>query len=190
MISTKSDLKAYLRADVRRHVGGEEPSMKDWIVQNEWWYIFHLLYHLRHVEYYTNHKSKYYVISVFNKFMKLYHFVRLKRLSFRLHIFIYPNTCGAGLKISHCGDFTHVAKGCVIGSNCEILPGVVFGKKNGPSVKTIVGENCSFGLGARILGNVHIGNNVTVGANSVVTKDIPDNAVVGGVPAKILRFKQ
>ena len=36
----------------------------------------------------------------------------------------------------------------------------------------------------------NIGNNVTVGANSVVTKDIPDNAVVGGVPAKIIRFNR
>ena len=34
-----------------------------------------------------------------------------------------------------------------------------------------------------------IGNNVTIGANSVITKDIPDNAVVGGVPAKIIRIK-
>lgn len=110
-------------------------------------------------------------------------------MSLKLHIFIYPNSCGYGQKISHCGDFTHIAKGCIIGNNCKILLGVVFGKKNGPSVHTIVGDNCSFGLGARILGSVRIGNNVTIGANTIITKDIPDNAVVGGVPAKIIRFK-
>lgn len=148
-------------------------------------YIYHFLYHLRHVEYYTNCRGT----CILRKLCYLYHFVIFKRLSFKLHIFIYPNSCGYGLKISHCGDFTHIAKGCIIGNNCEILPGVVFGKKNGPSVHTIVGDNCSFGLGARILGSVRIGNNVTIGANTIITKDIPDNAVVGGVPAKIIRFK-
>lgn len=53
----------------------------------------------------------------------------------------------------------------------------------------VVGNNCYFGLGAKILGSVKIGNNVIVGANAVVTKDITDNAVVGGIPAKILKIK-
>ena len=39
------------------------------------------------------------------------------------------------------------------------------------------------------LGGITIGNNVVVGANAVVTKPVPDNAIVAGVPAKILRFK-
>lgn len=43
------------------------------------------------------------------------------------------------------------------------------------------------GAGAVILGNITIGNNVSIGANAVVTKDIPDNCVAVGVPAKIRR---
>lgn len=43
------------------------------------------------------------------------------------------------------------------------------------------------GLGAKIFGEVTIGNNVIIGANAVVVKDIPDNCVVGGIPAKIIR---
>ena len=52
----------------------------------------------------------------------------------------------------------------------------------------IIGDNVWIGSKATILSGVKIGNNVVVGANSVVTKSIPDNAVVGGIPAKIIKF--
>ena len=55
--------------------------------------------------------------------------------------------------------------------------------------KCKVGDNCYIGTGSVIIVPVIIGNNVTVGAGSVVTKDIPDNAVVAGNPAKIIRMK-
>lgn len=63
-----------------------------------------------------------------------------------------------------------------------MVSGVVFGNKteeedNRP---VYVGDNCYFGIGAKILGPVRIGNNVTVGANAVVTKDVPDNTIVVG----------
>lgn len=44
--------------------------------------------------------------------------------------------------------------------------------------------------GAIVFGGITIGNNVTIGANAVVTKPVPDNAIVAGVPAKILRYKE
>lgn len=105
---------------------------------------------------------------------------------------IYPNTIGPGFRIYHAGDFVHVGPNVKIGRNCTMLPGVVFGNKTeAPDDKTvIVGDDCYFGLGVKILGTVKIGNNVTVGANAVVTKDIPDNAIVGGVPAKIIKIRK
>ena len=42
--------------------------------------------------------------------------------------------------------------------------------------------------GAKIFGKITIGDNVAIGANAVVNKDIPDNAVVGGIPATIINF--
>lgn len=50
----------------------------------------------------------------------------------------------------------------------------------------VIGENAFIGAGTIILPGVHIGNNSVIGAGSVVTKDIPDNTVVCGVPAKII----
>lgn len=49
---------------------------------------------------------------------------------------------------------------------------------------TVTGDNFFMGPGARIIRPVKIGNNVRIGANAVVTKDIPDNTLVIGIPAK------
>ena len=54
--------------------------------------------------------------------------------------------------------------------------------------KTIVMKGASIGSGSTILSNVTVGENAIVGAGSVVTKDVPANAIVAGNPAKILRF--
>jgi acetyltransferase-like isoleucine patch superfamily enzyme len=53
---------------------------------------------------------------------------------------------------------------------------------------TLVKKGASIGSGATILANVVIGENAMVGAGSVVTRDVPDNAVVAGNPAKVLRM--
>ena len=78
-----------------------------------------------------------------------------------------------------------------IGTNCTILPMVLFGNKRPDIINNTitVGDNCYISTGATILGPVKIGNNVTIGAGAVVVKDIPDNCIVGGVPAKVLYFK-
>ena len=51
-----------------------------------------------------------------------------------------------------------------------------------------IGDGCWFGINSVILPNVKIGNYAVVGANSLVNQDVPDNAVVAGSPAKILRY--
>ena len=51
----------------------------------------------------------------------------------------------------------------------------------------IVGDNVWIGGGVTVVAGVNIGNNVVVGAGAVVTKDIPDNCVVAGVPARIIK---
>jgi acetyltransferase-like isoleucine patch superfamily enzyme len=53
----------------------------------------------------------------------------------------------------------------------------------------VVGSNCWIGYGACILRGVRVGDNAIIGTNSVVTRDVPANAVVGGVPAKVIRMR-
>jgi acetyltransferase-like isoleucine patch superfamily enzyme len=54
----------------------------------------------------------------------------------------------------------------------------------------IVGSNCWIGYGAAILRGVTIGDNAVIGTYAVVTKDVPDNAIVAGVPAEVIRMRE
>ena len=73
---------------------------------------------------------------------------------------------------------------CRIGDFCEISPAAnILGRVS-------IGNKTQIGAGASILPDVKIGSNVTIGAGAVVTKNIPDNAVVVGVPAKIIKIKE
>jgi serine O-acetyltransferase len=74
------------------------------------------------------------------------------------------------------------------GENIILESGVVIGEeKRGCPV---LGSHIFIGSGAKIFGAITVGDNVTIGANAVVNKSIANNAVVGGVPAKVLRYKQ
>jgi acetyltransferase-like isoleucine patch superfamily enzyme len=53
-----------------------------------------------------------------------------------------------------------------------------------------IGHNVWVGYGACFLRGVTVGNNCVIGTNSVVTRDVPDNAVVGGIPAKLIRMRE
>lgn len=91
---------------------------------------------------------------------------------------------GGGLIVQH-GYGTIIAPR-KIGKNCWVNQGVTIGYTNDDDCPT-VGDNVTVYSGAKILGNVHVGNNVVVGANAVVVKDVEDNCVVGGVPAKVIK---
>ncbi|MEG1737458.1 MAG: serine acetyltransferase [Odoribacter sp.] len=52
-----------------------------------------------------------------------------------------------------------------------------------------IGDNVKISHGAIVFGGITIGTNVTIGANAVVNKSVPDNAIVAGIPAKVLRIK-
>lgn len=77
-----------------------------------------------------------------------------------------------------------------IGKNANISHNVTIGQTNRGRKKgvPIIGDNVFIGAGAVVIGNIKVGNNVAIGANSVVTDDIPDNAVVVGIPARIVSY--
>lgn len=72
-----------------------------------------------------------------------------------------------------------------IGKNATIYQDVTIGQNN--NKYPTIGNNVTIYAGAKIIGDIRIGNNVVIGANAVVNKNVPDNCVVAGIPAKIIK---
>ncbi len=102
----------------------------------------------------------------------------------------YSTEIGHGFYIGHIGGIV-VNNHCVIGKNCNISQGVTLGQTNRGERKgtPIIGDNVYIGPGAVVIGKIKVGNNVAIGSNCVVTKDVPDNAVVVGIPGKVISYK-
>lgn len=94
-------------------------------------------------------------------------------------------TCdiGPGLFLQHAFSTIIMAD---LGENCWINQQVTIGYRD-KSSRPWIGDNVRITAGAKVIGGIKIGNNVTVGANAVVIKNVPDNCVVVGVPAYIVR---
>jgi len=102
---------------------------------------------------------------------------------------IHPGAAiGKGFFIDH-GMGVVIGETTVIGENVTLFQGVTLGgtgKEKGKRHPTL-GDNVVVGAGAKILGNIKIGNNVNIGANAVVIRDVPDDSTVVGVPGRIAR---
>lgn len=72
-----------------------------------------------------------------------------------------------------------------IGQNFTVFEGVTVGNIRGKPRLAIIGDNVTFEPGCKVLGDVTIGNNVIVRANSLVLTDVPDNSIAMGNPARI-----
>jgi acetyltransferase-like isoleucine patch superfamily enzyme len=139
-----------------------------------------------------------------SKFINLYGCVIGEETKIGAFVEIQKNACvGRRCKIS---SHTFICEGVVIEDNVFIGHGVIFINDTYPRATTpegglqtevdwkvqptVIRKGASIGSGATILCNLSIGENAIVGAGSVVTKDVPANAIVAGNPARVLRHLQ
>jgi serine O-acetyltransferase len=94
---------------------------------------------------------------------------------------------GSGFYIGHFGGIL-VNAGVVIGDNCNLSHDVTLGQVNrGPRVGCpVIGNNVFIGPGAKIIGRIHVGDDVAIGTNAVVLKDVAAHTSVGGIPAQAI----
>ena len=94
---------------------------------------------------------------------------------------------GSRLLIDH-GMAVVIGETAVIGDDVTLYQGVTLGGTGKERVKRhpTIGNGVFVGAGAKLLGNIRIGNNCRIGANSVVLRDVPDDSTVVGVPGRIV----
>lgn len=174
MIDSKETYIRYREQD--RIALGRKQDKRPHLFADEIW-KFEIL--LRKVEYYTNCKRDF-----MSQIIKKYYKLRFHRLSVKLGFTIPINVFGEGLSIPHYGTIV-VHGNARVGRNCRLQEGVTIGATNGSHEAAIIGDNCYFGSGAKVIGAVTIADDVAVGAGAVVTKDITEPGTSwAGIPAR------
>ena len=156
-----------------------------------------ILIRKNYLNYYTEKaiKIRRNIKKVNNKFYKHILMSKYEKLLFKFQCY-YPLSDNISNKIVFphglCGIF--ISSDAIIGENCVIFQQVTIGSNTLSDSKSKgapkFGNNCYIGAGAKIIGNVCIGDNVRIGANTVVTKDITNNSTVVGASIRIINHNK
>lgn len=176
MITDKASYKYFLERDLKAY-GLEKISVYNYY----WMDCVRFQRRLRKIEYLHNVRRKNIFCRTYLVFLEIIN----HRFALKLGFSIPKNVFGAGLCLVHYGTII-VSPHAKIGENCRIHPSTSIGFFNGAPT---IGNNVYIGPGAKLFGQITIGDNVTIGANAVVNSDFPDNVTVGGIPAKIISGK-
>ena len=175
MIRSYQDYRFYLEAD--RIASGLENTLRNRLRDEVWAFQRKL----RRAEYLINCRK-----HPLRRWLASY---LCKRLGRKLGFTIPVNVFGPGLAIAHAGTIVINSK-VRIGANCRIHVCVNIGANAGEDGVPIIGDNCYIGPGAIIFGDVQLGDDLAIGANSVVNKSFPlGNMTIAGAPARKISDK-
>ena len=190
MLETKEELQQFLEYEKNlyfsRMGGGKYQAILRFLKSHPDYSCWKYVHRLRKTGYYYANRKKNilysaaYIVSC-----------RMKnKLGRKLGIEMNERNCDIGLSIEHTqgiiiNGLAQIGKNLILhGNNCIGVDGV---RKGAP----IIGDNVRLGVGAKIIGNIKIANNVTVAAGAVVVKSCEEEYVVlAGVPARIVKYNK
>ncbi len=174
-----NSLKEVLSLERKKYYKSYIEYLKHSIMHSEKAIIFRFQKFLRKAEYYKNKNRK---------IRYAYYLYKKNKLGNKLGFSIHCNTCDKGLYIAHIGCIiingkAKIGKNCVLhGSNC------IGNKNDNNDLVPVIGDNFSLGFGSVVYGKVQIASNVTIGVNSIVTKDINESGIYIGSP--VVNYKK
>ena len=176
MIRSREDYRRYLEAD--RISLGVANTLRTRLFDDIWKYQRLM----RKLAFLTNCGG--------NRLLRRWVAHRYESMGKRLGFTIGANVFGPGLSIAHRGTIV-VHNNSRIGANCRLHVCVNIGAQLGQDAAVpCIGDNCYIAPGAKLFGDIALGDNIVVGANAVVNKSFPEgNVTLGGVPARILSSK-
>lgn len=185
-IKTYRELKIYIASDLYRYMTSTAPKafLRAWYITG-----FRYTFFMRCCKYFA-------AKGIIGKLPYFISRVALRHYSIKYGFQIpWQTNIGPGLYIGHYGTII-VNPNASIGTNCNITDGVLLGLNGrfddaGKLIRfeyPVVGNRVLLGNNSKIIGGITIGNDAFIGVNSVVTRDIPDKAVVVGVPCKVLNY--
>lgn len=176
MITSKKDYISYLNDD-KKALNIEKLSFLKQIIAP--FYIWEFQKRLRKVEYLKNCRLD----SFSGKILYNYHKIRLRKQALKLGFSIPENTFDSGLSIVHYGTIV-INSNVKVGKNCRIHACTNIGASGGKPEAPQIGDNVYIGPGAKIYGNIKIGNNIAISANAVVNKSFEEDGILlAGNPA-------
>lgn len=164
-----------IKEDVK-NIQERDPAAKSFLQVLILYPGFHILIYYRISHFLYKHK-RYFLARLISQIGKFF-----------TGIEIHPGAkIGRRLFIDH-GTGIVIGETATVGNDCTIYHGVTLGGtgKDRNKRHPDIGDNVMIGCGAKILGPIKIGNNVKIGANAVVTKNVEDNSTVVGIPGKVL----
>lgn len=177
---TRKELKSFISADLRRMTDSYSiATYLKYLLMNP---SFKITFWFRVGSYLKERRNIFYRLTYIVVFFIHKHNQYLTGIQLS-----FGTSIGGGLFFPHFSGIV-ISGSSKIGDNCTIFQGVSLGAIRGKGDPN-VGNNVVLAPGVKILGNVNIGNDVFVGANSVLVKDVPDSAVVVGIPARIINME-
>ena len=175
-INSRQDLECFLEADKKAL---KKNRNKPKFASDEIW-KYQIA--LRKCEYFLNCRK-----DTLGKLQLKWMRYRLKEKAVKLGFSIPLNCFGPGLRIVHRGTIV-INGNTKIGANCTLHVCVNIGSRPGETKSPVLGEKIYIGPGAKLYGDIIIGDNTTIGANAVVNKSFPEgNTTLVGAPANSLK---
>ncbi|MBR3241533.1 MAG: serine acetyltransferase [Parasporobacterium sp.] len=181
MIKDKADLIRYIHEDMHFYCHYPRRERLVYVFTNDPVYqIAKYIRFMRKEEYFFNCRK-----DKIGKLVALWYLRRKNTLGNKLGFKIPRNTIEEGLTIFHNGEII-VNETVKVGKNAVLHGGNCIGNdgSSGSGVP-VIGDNLDLGIGAKVIGDVRLGNNVKIGANAVVTRSFEENNItLVGLPAR------